>query len=130
MDRLLRAAAVCAALSCLPTAASAQSAAEPREAVLVQGSSLRAAIAAVCAVGGEITHELGIINAVGASLTRHQLSALEAHDGTLRIRADRMTTVDSRQIAASSVQAPDGQEPEGPCALAETDTPDESNVPR
>jgi hypothetical protein len=78
MDRLLRTAAIFAALCCLPTGASAELAAQSREAVLVQGSSLAAAIEAVCAVGGEITHELATINAVGARLTSSQLRELEA----------------------------------------------------
>jgi hypothetical protein len=130
MDRLLRTVAICAALCCFPTAANAQPAAESREAVLVQGSSLGAAIAAVCAVGGEITHELRIINAVGARLTSKQLTELEAHDDSLRIRADRMTKVDSQQIADSGTQAPERQELEGPCALAEAGTPDKTDVPR
>ncbi|MDA1094512.1 MAG: hypothetical protein O3A25_14740 [Acidobacteria bacterium] len=111
-----------AALSCFQTAAvSAQPATETREAVLVQGSSLRAAIAAVCAVGGDVTHELGIINAVGATLTSNQLTALEAHDDSLRIRADRMTTVDSLEISATHRHGPDSQERGGPCARLETD---------
>jgi hypothetical protein len=41
-----------------------------------------------------------------------------------------MTKVDSRQIAAGGSQARDGQELEGPCALAETGTPDETDLPR
>ncbi|MDE0829413.1 MAG: hypothetical protein OSB03_09445 [Vicinamibacterales bacterium] len=102
MDLLTRTIAVCAALSCLQAVPRAQPAEEPREAVLIQGPNLDAVIEAVCAVGGEITHQLGIINAVGARMTRTQMRELEASDDTLRIRTDRMAKVDSRQPVATS----------------------------
>ena len=44
---------------------------------IVQAASLDLALGAVHSVGGEITHELGIINAVGALLTDAQLDALD-----------------------------------------------------
>ena len=40
-------------------------------AVIVQGQDLNTIKAAVQAVGGEVTHELGIINAVGANSFDH-----------------------------------------------------------
>ena len=61
--------------------------------VLVQGSDVGTVAAAVRTVGGEVTHELGIINAVGARLTRQQLRRLEATNNSLRIHADRGATV-------------------------------------
>ena len=44
--------------------------------VIVQARDLAAASDAVRAVGGTVTHELDIINAVGARLTRAQATAL------------------------------------------------------
>ncbi len=44
----------------------------PPVAVIVQGRDLDAAAEAVRSAGGEITHELGIIDAVGARLTGEQ----------------------------------------------------------
>jgi subtilisin family serine protease len=61
--------------------------------VIVQGDTTAAASAAVTAVGGEVTHELGIIKGVGARMTPTQLRRLERRHGTLRIQADRTTNV-------------------------------------
>ena len=61
--------------------------------VIVQGANLMSVATAVRAVGGEVTHELGIINAIGARLTPTQIRRLEAGDDTLRIQADRITRV-------------------------------------
>ena len=44
--------------------------AAPTESYIVQGHELTAVAAAVRAAGGEITHELGIIDAVGARADR------------------------------------------------------------
>ena len=66
---------------------------EARQNVIVQARSLDDASAAVRAAGGTVTHELGIINAVGARLTRQQLERLDTTDGSLRIHADRSTAV-------------------------------------
>ena len=59
---------------------------------IVQGQDLSTIKAAVEAVGGEITHELGIINAVGARLSDAKLKDMkikvtgrEAHGGHMRI---------------------------------------------
>jgi hypothetical protein len=54
-------------------------------AFVVQGQDMESVAQAVLRVGGEITHELGIINAVGAELTAEQKSALEASSGVNRI---------------------------------------------
>jgi hypothetical protein len=52
---------------------------------IIQGQDMESVTQAVLRVGGEITHELGIINAVGAELTAEQKSALEASSGVNRI---------------------------------------------
>ena len=70
--------------------------------VLVQGTNLAKAAMAVRAVGGEVTHELGIINSVGARLTPTQIRRLEASDDTLRIQADRITSVSARKSKSRS----------------------------
>jgi len=49
-----------------------------RESVIVQATDMATAAALVRAVGGEVTHELGIIDAVGAKVTRAQLASIEA----------------------------------------------------
>ena len=82
---------------------------EPTTSVLVKGSNVTAARAAVRAVRGEVTHELGIINAVGAQLTPLQLRRLEAN-GSLRMYADRSTEVaglsqQDRRAAAAARRA-------------------------
>ena len=56
---------------------------------IVQGQDTATVAAAVQAVGGEITHELGIIHAVGAVLTPAQQLQLEHHEAVQRIYADR-----------------------------------------
>ena len=61
--------------------------------VIVQAANLDGATAAVRAVGGEVTHQLGIINAVGAHLTLDEVRRVEAVDATVRVHADRQTTV-------------------------------------
>jgi len=58
-----------------PTAAAAAHAATS---YIVQGPSLAVALAAVKNAGGRITHELGIVNAVAATLTPAQAVALRA----------------------------------------------------
>jgi serine protease AprX len=55
---------------------------------IVQAESLEIAKRAVETIGAEITHELGIINAVGATLSSAQLTEL-SKDSRLRIQADR-----------------------------------------
>jgi subtilisin family serine protease len=53
-----------------------KAAAGPRLSYIVEAGSLHAAREAVLAAGGSITHELGVIDAVGASLDAGQLAAL------------------------------------------------------
>ncbi len=50
------------------------------ETYIIQGQDLTSVQAAVQAAGGEITHELGIINAVGATLEARQVDQLRAQD--------------------------------------------------
>ena len=52
---------------------------------IVQGTNLAAVKAAVQTVGGEITHELGIIHSVGARLSAKQRQTVEAQKGVLRL---------------------------------------------
>jgi len=59
--------------------------------VIVQGADMASAAQAVRQVGGEVTHELGIINAVGAELTAEQRRALV--DDAFRVMADRGVSV-------------------------------------
>ena len=116
-----RAVVTSAALCFLSAIVYAQPADESPAAVLVQGSDLDAVIAAVCAVGGEITHELGIIDAVGARLTPDQARKLALNDETLRIHADRMAKVNSRQRITTGVKtASGGPARQGPCAKHDT----------
>ena len=46
-------------------------------AYIVQAGSVETAVAAVQSVGGTVTHELGIINSVGANLTPVQFARLQ-----------------------------------------------------
>lgn len=64
---------------------------------LIQAESLEIAKQAVEAIGGDVTHELGIINAVGATLSSEQLSHLNK-DTRLHIEADRKAGVASSPI--------------------------------
>jgi hypothetical protein len=80
-----------------PKATVAPPTGEPAIAVMVQGTDLATVIDAVRAVGGEITHELGIINAVGAQLTQTQIDRLETGPEKLRIHADRIAEVSGQR---------------------------------
>ncbi len=63
------------------------------ETFIVQASSAAVARTAVEKVGGRVTHELGIINAVGAELTAEQREVLEETAG-IRIHRNRKTRTD------------------------------------
>ncbi|MDH5620139.1 MAG: hypothetical protein OEZ11_16120 [Gammaproteobacteria bacterium] len=52
---------------------------------IIEGRSLEAVVTAMTVVDGEITHELGVIRAVGATLTPAQVEALRARAGIQRI---------------------------------------------
>ena len=64
---------------------------------IVQGDSLAEVKAAIVAVGGEITHELGIISAVGAELSARQRAQIAASFEDLRIFEDRQLKTASRR---------------------------------
>jgi serine protease AprX len=56
--------------------------------VIVQGRDMALAAKAVRSVGGRVTHELGIIRAVGAELTPAQLERLKRLNPELRVYAN------------------------------------------
>ena len=64
--------------------------------VIVQASDLASAAHAVRSVGGTITHELGIIDAVGARLTAARLEALRRSREVRRIYANRTVKAAAR----------------------------------
>ncbi len=66
---------------------------------IVQGTDLATVLEAVRKVGGEVTHELAVIRAVGARLTPSQRAELEALDGIIRIWEDRPVSLQSRRTA-------------------------------
>ena len=76
-----------------PLGASASPAYGPTVEVIVQGSDMATAAELVRSVGGTVTHELGIINAVGAQLTPTQLAALQRRHGIARIYENRRVEV-------------------------------------
>ena len=63
-------------------------------AYIVQAENLESAKTAVAAVGGTVTHELGIINAAGAQLTARQAALLESRADVSSVIADRAVAVD------------------------------------
>ena len=63
--------------------------AAPAAAYIVQAASLETAVAAVQSVGGTITHELGIINSVGANLTPVQFARLQNNPQISGLQEDR-----------------------------------------
>jgi len=56
--------------------------------LIVQGESIEAVTRAIAAVGGEITHDLHIINAVGANLSQEQFRAVQDMPGIRRVHGD------------------------------------------
>lgn len=81
-------AALVIVLSTCATAVHLQAAVEPPVPMIVQAAALDTPAATVRAVGGVVTHELGIIRAVGASLTPSQIDRLRTVDG-IRLHEDR-----------------------------------------
>ena len=69
-------------------AALALSPGKATQAYIVQGHDLVSLQNAVEAVGGEVTHKLGIINAVGARLSDAELRALKQRQEVRRVYAD------------------------------------------
>jgi len=66
--------------------------AEESSSFIIEGESIEEVAAAVRAVGGQVTHELGIINAVAASVTAGQRAELRAIAGIMRITDDGAVT--------------------------------------
>ena len=60
---------------------------------IVQGADLAAVTTAVQGVGGEITHELGIINAVAAQMTESEIAALKRNFPDVRLMHDAAVEV-------------------------------------
>ncbi len=71
---------------------------EQQASYIVQGKDLITVTNAVRSVGGEITHELGIIRSVGAELTPSQVERLRAMDG--------LTIHDNGQLEVSATDRP------------------------
>ncbi len=66
---------------------------EATESYIIQGVSLAHVKTAVEAAGGEITHELGVIRAVGALLTERQRATLTDAGGVHRLYPNRSVIV-------------------------------------
>ncbi|MDH3531795.1 MAG: sigma 54-interacting transcriptional regulator [Gammaproteobacteria bacterium] len=75
---------------------------QPTQSYVVQAHSLEQAIAAVAAVGGEVTHELRSKDAVAARLGAAQLTALRGVQGVRRVCADRDVSTASSMLTAST----------------------------
>jgi hypothetical protein len=73
----------------------AASPAEPTASVIVQAADAASAARLVGAVGGIVTHELGIIRAVGARLTAAQRDRLAGFQDVLHLHDDGRLEVDS-----------------------------------
>ena len=86
--RLNRMGAVVLLLSLIATAPAPET-----SSFIVQGSDLAEVIAAVDSVGGDVTHELGIIDAVGARLSASQENLLARSPQVTRIYPDHEAEV-------------------------------------
>ena len=73
---------------------------------IVQAGDAATAAALVEYVGGEVTHELGVINAVGAKLTDRQLSRLHSANTSIRIYQNSAAQVDRQGGAGSTDTIP------------------------
>lgn len=66
---------------------------QARSSYIVQGESIDDAIWAVQAVGGEITQELRIIDAVAALMTNEQRNELQDAKGVIKVTRNGKTSV-------------------------------------
>ena len=83
---------------------------QPAVGYIVQSTSVEAAAAAVGDVGGEVTHELGIIRAVGAKLLPVQADALRSRDDVRRVFEDAPVKTSSLcNVAAGATVFDDGK---------------------
>lgn len=80
---------LCACTTFRPGTGGVQAADGHQSHVIVQAADVESARRAVEEVGGEVTHTLEIIRAVGAGVSREQLDALEARPDVHRVFADR-----------------------------------------
>ncbi len=80
---------------------------------IVQGTDLATVLEAVREVGGEVTHELAVIRAVGARLTNRQRAALEERDGITRIYEDRAVSIQSVRPLPPASDVTPGARPKG-----------------
>ena len=71
---------------------------EPPASYIVQAADVETAVAAIQQVGGSLTHELGIINAVGAVLTPAQEVALTRINDDLSIYEDHSVMLNSESV--------------------------------
>ena len=74
--------------------------------VIVQGSDLETVKLQILEVGGTVTHELGIIRAVGARLTTGQQEQLLEMDSALRIYADAAVQTSKRSNTDEGFENP------------------------
>lgn len=72
---------------------------------IVQSDNVDRARAVVSRAGGQVTHDLEIISAVGARLTAGQLAAVRAHEDIGRVYEDRALTTSAIEPAACTVAA-------------------------
>ncbi len=72
------------------------------ESYLIQGADLASVKAAVQAAGGEITHELGIIRAVGARLTKTQLADLQTSAAVRQVYANNRVETAKKKVKTLS----------------------------
>ncbi len=75
------------------------------ERFIVQAASVAVARQSVADAGGHITHELGIINAVGAELDDDQRAVVEATDGVRRVYRDSAVSTDSGFVSSCGIEA-------------------------
>ena len=69
---------------------------QPTHSFLVQAADLETAVTAVEAVGGTVTHQLGLINGVGAELTDAQQTMLAQTEGIQLVANQSLTTAGSK----------------------------------
>ena len=79
--------------------------------VIVQGEDIATVTDLIQRVGGKITHELGIINAAGAELTRRQRENLlrsgDVHTSVLNCRHDAVMRVRMAEVLQHHRSGPD-----------------------
>jgi len=84
------------ALILLPTAPVRSEERPEVESLIIKAATVEQAAEWVEQVGGVVTHELGIINAVAADVTADQRARLEALEGAVRMYGNRTATLDAK----------------------------------